>query len=78
MREFFGGGHLRYIDGCWLDDSGNPVDIMRVVRCEDCRKYNLETQCCKFWPDEGYRNPDHFCAEGQRKNGHETEDTVFI
>ena len=38
-----------------------------VVRCKNCRKYDLETQCCKFWPDEGYRHPDHFCAEGERR-----------
>jgi len=37
-----------------------------IVRCKNCRKYDLETQCCKFWPDEGYRHPDHFCAEGER------------
>lgn len=53
MREFFGGGHLRYIDGCWLDDSGNPVDIMRVVRCEDCwtqtSKYYSPERALKAW-----------------------------
>lgn len=38
-----------------------------VVQCKNCRKYNPETQCCTFWPDQGYRHPDHFCAEGKRR-----------
>lgn len=46
----------------------HPDDISVVVRCKDCEKYNPGTQCCKFWPDEGYRHPDHFCAEGKRRN----------
>lgn len=44
-----------------------------IVRCKNCRKYDLETQCCKFWPDQGYRHPDHFCAEGKRRDDHETD-----
>lgn len=40
-----------------------------VVRCKNCRKYDLKTQCCTFWPDEGYRAPDHYCAEGERRDG---------
>lgn len=40
-----------------------------LVRCKDCRKYDTETQCCKFWPDEGYRHPDHFCAEAEQRDG---------
>lgn len=39
-----------------------------VVRCRDCDRYDKETHCCKFWPDEGYRHPDHFCAEGKRRD----------
>lgn len=39
-----------------------------VVRCKNCREYDTETQCCKFWPDEGYRHPEHFCAEGKRRD----------
>lgn len=47
------------------------TEVELVVRCKDCRKYDTETQCCKFWPDEGYRHPDHFCAEGKRRDDHE-------
>lgn len=43
------------------------VDAVPVVRCKDCRRYNRQTLCCKYWPDEGYRHPDHFCAEGKRR-----------
>ena len=46
---------------------------VEVIRCHECRKYDLETQRCKFWPDEGYRHPDHFCAEGKRRDDHETD-----
>ena len=43
------------------------VDAVPVVRCKDCRRYNRQSLCCKYWPDEGYRNPEHFCAEGERR-----------
>lgn len=42
-------------------------DRVEVVHCMDCRNYDLEARRCKFWPDEGYRSPDHYCAEGKRR-----------
>ncbi len=49
------------------------IETDSVVQCKGCRKYDTETQCCKFWPDEGYRHPDHLCAEGERRDDRETD-----
>ena len=43
MAKYFGGGHLRYWYGQWLDDNGDPVDAVEVVRCKDCRFGKLDT-----------------------------------
>lgn len=43
-------------------------DRVEVVHCIDCSHYDLETQLCRFWPDEGYRSPNHYCAEGKRRD----------
>lgn len=32
MAEYFAGGHLRFVQGEWRDDNGNPVEIERVRR----------------------------------------------
>lgn len=31
MAELFAGGHLRFINGAWRDDNGDPVEIRQVV-----------------------------------------------
>lgn len=31
MAEFFAGGHLRFLNGEWRDDNGDPVEIRRVI-----------------------------------------------
>lgn len=43
------------------------VDAVPVVRCKNCRWYKVESESCGFWPDEGYRDPEHFCGEGKRR-----------
>jgi len=43
------------------------VDAVPVVRCKDCKWYREESEACGFWPDEGYRDPEHFCGEGRSK-----------
>lgn len=42
------------------------VDAVEVVRCKDCDWYDTECESCKFWG--GYRDPEHFCGEGDKKN----------
>lgn len=31
MAECFAGGHLRFVNGAWRDDNGDPVEIRQVV-----------------------------------------------
>lgn len=38
-----------------------------IVHCMDCDWYKLDCESCGFWPDEGYRDPEHFCGEGKRR-----------
>ena len=30
MAEYFAGGHLRFVNGEWRDDSGNAIEISHV------------------------------------------------
>ena len=34
MAECFAGGHLRFVNGAWRDDNGDPVEIRQVVHGE--------------------------------------------
>lgn len=43
----------------------STVDAVKVVRCHKCKWYNADDELCRFWPDEGYRDPEHFCGEGE-------------
>ena len=50
MAEYFAGGHLRFVNGEWRDDSGKAIEISRVrhgrwertsdgaVRCTACKR----------------------------------------
>jgi hypothetical protein len=57
-------------------DKAPTVDAVEVVRCKDCRWYNLELGICnlhsesKGEPDVGYvvgMDPDDFCSYGERR-----------
>lgn len=50
-----------------LDKSITP-DLVAVVRCKKCKWYREDDESCLFWPDKGYRHPEHFCDEGAKKN----------
>ncbi len=54
--------------------SCEKCDCVEVVRCKDCCCYNQETLCCTFWPDVGYRHPDHYCAEGERRTDYAAQE----
>lgn len=41
------------------------VDAVVVIRCKNCGWYRPEDESCGFWPDEGYRDPEHYCGEGK-------------
>lgn len=50
MAEYFAGGHLRFVNSKWRDDSGNAIEIFRVrhgrwertsdgaARCTACKR----------------------------------------
>ena len=50
MTEYFAGGHLRFVNGEWRDDSGNAIEISRArhgrwertsdgaARCTACKR----------------------------------------
>ena len=50
MAEYFAGGHLRFVNGEWRDDSGNAIEISCVrhgrwertsdgaARCTACKR----------------------------------------
>lgn len=54
------------VDACDVE-AAPAVDAVEVVRCKDCGWYNTDSETCGFWPDEGYRDPKHFCGEGKPK-----------
>ena len=49
MAEYFAGGHLRFINGEWRDDSGNAIEISRVRHGRWERTSDGAAQCtaCK-------------------------------
>ena len=75
MAEIFAGGHLRYQQGAWRDDNGDPVDCVEVVRCKDCKrcykhitKRHKQTMwLCMRHDLEVCVRPDDFCSYGKRR-----------
>lgn len=41
------------------------MPTVELIRCKDCGWYKLDCESCGFWPDEGYRDPMHYCGEGK-------------
>lgn len=58
---------------CWVNDMIDevecflPADVAPVVRCKDCKHYDIGGSCiiCGFQS----RRPDDFCSCGERKDG---------
>ena len=46
----------------WNDNHGE------LIRCKDCKYYDIETQSCLGALD-GIFQPDWYCADGERKDG---------
>ena len=69
--EIFAGGHLRYQQGAWRDDNGDPVDCVVVVRCKDCKWLyrNNDIYCCTKHTGLALIKPDgsDFCSYGERR-----------
>lgn len=78
--EWDGGGfHQRVVDESDIDDAPT-IDAVPVVRCKDCEWYDNEHFRCEnekhyyistswdIWISRSH-DPDHFCADGKRKDG---------
>lgn len=62
-------------------DAQTVVDAVEVVRCKDCKHYDLGV-CLKIYQDGNLhseawqpRKPEDFCSYGERKGKNETERT---
>ena len=57
-----------YVDAEDIDNAPT-VDAVPVVRCKDCKHYDIGGSCiiCGFQS----RKPDDFCSYGERKEGAE-------
>ena len=64
---------------CWVDDMLDevdcfkPADVAPVVRCKDCKHYDMGV-CLKIYSDGNVhpeawqsRKPDDFCSYGERR-----------
>ena len=74
MARGLGDRHLRYLHGAWRDDDGDPVDIVEVVRCKDCKHYMLwedseDKRTCGKSIGLMVSDPDDFCSYGERREG---------
>lgn len=76
-------GNERCFDYVDADDIDNAptVDAVEVVRCKDCKHYDLGV-CLKIYSNgnahpEAWqpRRPEDFCSYGERKGKNETERT---
>lgn len=55
MADIFAGGHLRYLNGAWRDDNGDPVEIELVVHAhwiEDDHACCRNCSACGFEVDD--------------------------
>ena len=48
-----------------VEELDKEPDLVEVVRCGKCIRYDPESLYCQFW--HGVRHPGHFCGEGERK-----------
>ena len=49
----------------WVGKYVKEMPTVELIRCKDCDWYELDCESCGFWPDEGYRDPEHYCGEGK-------------
>lgn len=66
-QEYWGNERcFDYVDAEDIDNAPT-VDAVEVVRCKDCKHYDIGGSCiiCGFQS----RKPDDFCSYGERKEG---------
>lgn len=70
-QEYWGNERcFDYVDAEDIDNAPT-VDAVPVVRCKDCKHYDIGGSCiiCGFQS----RKPDDFCSYGERKDGADAE-----
>lgn len=80
-QEYWGNERcFDYVDAEGIDNAPT-VDAVEVVRCKDCKHYDLGV-CLKIYSNgnahpEAWqpRRPEDFCSYGERKGKNETERT---
>lgn len=79
-REMMRSNYAAQMEMLGYDASGNPLDMMNVVRCRDCKYYDRRCFTCENdvllikIDDCGCHPPfrvddDWFCADGERRDG---------
>ena len=72
MAEYFAGGHLRFVNGEWLDDNGDAIDAVVVTRCKDCDAWKrnvgiVDSQNGHCFEHDIDTNGQDFCSYGERR-----------
>ena len=72
MSECFAGGHLRFVNGEWLDDNGDAIDAVVVTRCKDCDAWKrnvgiVDSQNGHCFEHDIDTNGQDFCSYGERR-----------
>ena len=55
---------LAYIEDHGIEYGSKAPDVVRVVRCVKCERYDIDYGYCRYW--HGIRPPNHYCAEGAK------------
>ena len=73
MARGLADGLLRFCNGAWRDNDGDAVDIVEVIRCEECKYRVVDTVNGEDWCNhtlglcsEVYATD--FCCHGERKD----------
>lgn len=72
MAKYFAGGHLRFVNGEWLDDNGDAIDAVVVTRCKDCDAWKrnvgiVDSQNGHCFEHDIDTNGQDFCSYGERR-----------
>ena len=72
MAKYFAGGHLRFVNGEWLDDNGDAIDAVVVTRCKDCAAWKrnvgiVDSQNGHCFEHDIDTNGQDFCSYGERR-----------
>lgn len=66
-REMMRSNYAAQMEMLGYDASGNPLDMVHVVRCRDC-KYSIENAKHIDAACERSYDPDFYCAAGERRD----------